>query len=677
MGLIAKGLLLGTLLLAGPVSAQMLFRPFERVTAAMSSPQAVVAADVNGDGRDDAIVATTEGTEADSLNDHRLHVFLQGSGGSFAAPVRIVYDIYSSFASLAVADMNEDGVQDTLVVHSQGVSVMLGSRTGAFTVKQTWWGDGFSRSYGGSLVAIDANLDGHMDVVAAATGGGATGPIWVFYGDGKGGLTAATGSLATPGYNFSSGARVGKGDLNHDGMQDLVIAAYNLHVMLHDGASGFAAPTVFSSGRSVHAVGDFSGDGRDDVALYDGGTNLLFYNQNASATFDYAGYTPVADSNALSRPTVADVDRDGAVDLLTTSPYENVIDYYRQPAAGGLVYESTFAIPPKPTYAETPFAAGDVNGDGRTDLVVADAAGLAVLYGRRYQRTGLTIRNDFNGDGRADLLWRRDASGQATIWRGAVSTASTAVTTSGLDWYVVGTNDFDGDGRSDMLFRNRRTGSNVIWKSGNSATPQAVAAVTDLAWIVAGTGDFDADGCADILWRNTRTGSNAVWRSANSALALAVTGVTNLAWQVVAIGDYDGDDRSDIFWRNGQTGTNAIWRSGNSASQIAVTGVTNLAWQIVGTGDFDGDGRFDVLWRNASTGANVVWRSGNYETQWSLATTSSPWKVAAIADFDGNGRSDIVWRHTQNGTNLWWKAGESADYQMLASVSDQAWQVAY
>jgi peptidyl-Asp metalloendopeptidase len=105
--------------------------------------------------------------------------------------------------------------------------------------------------------------------------------------------------------------------------------------------------------------------------------------------------------------------------------------------------------------------------------------------------------------------------------------------------------------------------------------------------------------------------------------------------------------------------------------------VTNLAWQIVGTGDFDGDGRFDVLWRNASTGANVVWRSGNYETQWSLATTSSPWKVAAIGDFDGNGRSDIVWRHTQNGTNLWWKAGESADYQMLASVSDQAWQVAY
>lgn len=676
MRLVVRGLLLGVLVAAWPVAAQTTFRPFERVGGPMSIPQAVVTGDFNGDGRDDAVVATTEGVEPDSLNDHRLHVFVQRSDGSFAAPVKLVYDLYSSFANLAVADMNKDGVQDTLVVHSQGVSVMLGSRTGAFAVKQTWWGDGISRNYGGSVVPIDVNLDGHLDVVAEATSDSATGPLWVFYGDGKGGLTAAAGPLATPGYNFSGGAKVGKGDLNHDGVQDLVIAAYSLYVMLHDGSSGFAAPTLFSSGRPLHAVGDFNGDGRDDVALYDGGINLLFYNQNASAKFDYAGYTPLADSNTISRPTVADVDRDGAVDLLTTSPYASVIDYYRQPATGGLAYHSTFTIPPKPTYIEIPFAAGDVNGDGRTDLVLADAAGLAVLYGRRYQRTGLTIRNDFNGDGGSDLLWRNASSGRNVIWNKALYTSQSAVSVEGSDWQVAGTNDFDGDGHSDIFWRNAIDGGHKIWKSGNSATVQTVTAVADQAWKIVGTGDFNADGRADILWRNASTGANALWYSANPATSRYLTALGDKNWSVAGVGDFDGDDRSDILWRNRATGANMIWRSADSALQSSVTAVTNQAWQVVGVGDFDGDGRSDIFWRSSSTGANAIWKAGDYGDQQPVTgVTNLAWKLAAVGDYDNDGRSDVVWRSSQSGANVLWKAADYARQQSLTAVTDQGWQI--
>ena len=95
--------------------------------------------------------------------------------------------------------------------------------------------------------------------------------------------------------------------------------------------------------------------------------------------------------------------------------------------------------------------------------------------------------------------------------------------------------DFNGDGRSDILWR-KSTGANAIWRSANSATPQAVTAVST-SWRVVGSGDYNGDGRADILWRNFSNGSNAIWRSANSATPQAVTAVPELAWVVVGAAD--------------------------------------------------------------------------------------------------------------------------------------------
>ena len=92
--------------------------------------------------------------------------------------------------------------------------------------------------------------------------------------------------------------------------------------------------------------------------------------------------------------------------------------------------------------------------------------------------------------------------------------------------------------------------------------------------------------------------------------------------------------------------------------------------------DFDGDGKSDILWRNLTTGFNTIWRSANSATYQLLETVSDQaWKVVATGDFDGNGQSDILWRNSTTGANTIWRSANSATYQLLSTVPDQAWKV--
>lgn len=287
------------------------------------------------------------------------------------------------------------------------------------------------------------------------------------------------------------------------------------------------------------------------------------------------------------------------------------------------------------------------------------------------------LHSDYDGDGQADILWRNGTTGGDRIWRSGNSATPQAVSAvTSTTWRIVGSGDFNGDGKADILWRDIGNGMNVIWLSGSSATQQAVARVSALSWEVVGVGDFDGDGRSDILWRDGSRGLNAIWRSGDSTTPQAITGVSNLAWKIVGVGDFGGDGRSDILWRNTSNGLDVIWRSGDSATQQVVQAVSNLTWIVVGVGDFDGDGRADILWRNTSSGLNAIWKSGNASTpQQIVAVTSQNWKVVAVADYDADGRSDVLWRNVANGLNVIWRRGDHASQQAVTAEPNQAWAV--
>jgi hypothetical protein len=177
---------------------------------------------------------------------------------------------------------------------------------------------------------------------------------------------------------------------------------------------------------------------------------------------------------------------------------------------------------------------GDFNGDGRDDILwwdywysVSTWSGTASGGFTKNAPSPVTTNSvswsptgvgDINGDGRDDILWRNWDTGAFSDWLaipggGFAVNDVNAFHQISLDWQVAGIGDFNGDGRDDVLWRNIN-GALSNWLGTQTGgfvinDPNAFAMVpTD--WYVAGVGDYNGDGRSDILWRN-QNGAVSDW----------------------------------------------------------------------------------------------------------------------------------------------------------------------
>ncbi len=213
--------------------------PAGTLTPAMNSPFAVGASpysvavgDFNGDGNPDLAVA--------NVNSNNVTVLLgNGSGGFTPAPGN-PFAAGTLPRSVVVGDFNGDGIQDLATANrtSNNVTVLLGNGSGGFTAAP---GSPFATgNVPDSVVVGDFNGDGIQDLATANFG---SGNVTVLLGNGAGGFTAAAGSPFAAGTNPQS---VVVGDFNGDGIQDLAVAnsnSNNVTVLLGNGSGGFTAAT--------------------------------------------------------------------------------------------------------------------------------------------------------------------------------------------------------------------------------------------------------------------------------------------------------------------------------------------------------------------------------------------------------------------------------------------------
>jgi hypothetical protein len=346
--------------------------------SAGTNPVFVAAGDFNGDGRSDLAVA-----DFGSGGYGQGVCVLLGNGSAILQAPRAFKTAGSYPQSVAVADFNGDGKPDLAVAGGASweyfgyVSVQLGNGDGTFEP----FGQGFDAGAGPRSVAVgDFNGDGKLDLAVA--GYGRYQDYYGYWHDfdetvrvllGKGDGTFQPAVKYTAG---SEPVSVAVGDFNGDGKQDLAVAntSGTVSVLLGKGDGTFQpAQTVLTEGQpSALAVGDFNGDGKQDLAVANAyGVSVLL--GNGDGTFlpgvGYAaGINPVAvavvDFNGDGWPDLAVADEGGfygnnrGVSVLLGNG-----DGTFQPA------RAFFSAGTKPVS----LAAGDFNSDGFPDLAVANS----------------------------------------------------------------------------------------------------------------------------------------------------------------------------------------------------------------------------------------------------------------------------------------------------------------
>jgi len=265
---------------------------------------------------------------------------------------------------------------------------------------------------------------------------------------------------------------------------------------------------------------------------------------------------------------------------------------------------TTVALPPT-----SPAVHNDVNGDGRSDLLVYNPSparlgwwlmdGTNVVgYFSQYTAAGYKVvaSGDFNGDGKADIVWA-DASNNIYIW---ISTengfVSQFVAKNAPGWTVVGANDVDGDGEADLLVYNPSPARLGWWLMKGAWVQAYHSQAVNSTWKFATTGDLNGDGMAGVVWIDS---SNNVylWTSTGSGFTPSFVARNASGWSIVGSGDVDGDGWADLLVYNPSPSRLGWWlMNGSTVLSYHSQYTSGSTWKFAATGDFNGDGRTDVAW---------------------------------------------------------------------------------
>jgi hypothetical protein len=384
--------------------------------------------------------------EVTTMNRYLLTLALL-AGSSILSAQSVSFQRYDLAAgvgptSVVVGDLNNDGKPDVAVGASAGIYILLGNGDGTFQTPLQ-----FSLPQQPSsvdfnfasrhLVVADFNGDGKLDL---AEGNSAV----VLLGNGDGTFQAPV-SYGVPG-------PLAVGDLNGDGRPDLAIKRVGggVSILLSNGDGTFRAETKVPSGLGRGGgivIADFNGDGMLDLAVGDpDGFTILLGKGDGTFASPACGGTC---SGAGGRPLAAgDLNGDGKVDLVSSFGLDRVrAEAFLGNGDGTFRTGQAFLhLGEDPT----PAVIADLNGDGKRDLVFG--------YG------GFTLDGDYQSV--TILLGNGDGTFGAAMWVGVGERPSS-----------IAVGDFNGDSKPDLVVANENANSiSVLINHGDSAFPTVVSA---------------------------------------------------------------------------------------------------------------------------------------------------------------------------------------------------------
>lgn len=321
--------------------------------------------DLDGDGRNDVVLALP--ADPDTGAGPKVQVFMGQPGGGFssARSFATAAGYLRNITSLVLVDVDRNG--SLAIVAGNDVDVLQVLRRqpdGQYAVSQV-----IDTASAYLLRVADFNGDGRADLIGRPYNGNEL-QIWLQGADGRfvAGRAVALQSLGgRPGFAV--------GDLNGDGRLDIVVSNGSSGItfsIAYQQADGSFAPAVQVGAavgywREGMAIGDVNGDGRQDLILAgvssDPGTVML---QDAKGQL-LPGVEQPGGAGA-SRINVADIDGDGRLDVVA-SGYGTPVYVMLQRSDGSLGASQSFPVPDIFGVAPSIVAIGDLDGDGRPDIL--------------------------------------------------------------------------------------------------------------------------------------------------------------------------------------------------------------------------------------------------------------------------------------------------------------------
>ncbi|NKX56498.1 GH25 family lysozyme [Arthrobacter mobilis] len=485
----------------------------------------------------------------------------------------------------------------------------------------------------------------------------------------------------------STGPFTGDSNVWRGSQQDLQNFAYN---------RSSAASQVTSTRQDYAAAGDLTGDRRGDLLSRRTDGSLWLYPGNGAGGYGsprklgegWQIYNAVAgggDLNGDSRPDLLARQTDGSLWFYAGTGSGTYHARVRNGASGWNQYADLLGT-------------GDLNGDGRGDLLAKRTDGTVYFYpGLGSGKVGsrvlvasgwqgyrqLVAPRDFTGDGKADVvargadgtLWLLPGTGKAA-GNGTLFGRAQKIGSSGWEKFttLLGVGDNNGDGRNDLLAISADqslrfyAGTQMQDSSGMKPRVQTGTDIWDSYSEIITPGDFNGDGRADLIGRKP---NGQLWFAAGNGQGGYGPRVRiGHGWQIYSlvfgVGDYNRDGRNDLLARQKDgslwfyAGTGKVG-GGNEGYQRRVkigTSGWNQYSRVLGAGDVNRDGRADLL---AVRPDGTVWLyagpgNGRHGTPTRIASGWQQYSyLTAAGDYTGDGAGDIIARKP-DGT-LWLLAG--------------------
>ncbi len=664
-----------------------------------------LAGDANGDGYSDVVVgAPFYYVNPDTVG--AAHLYTGSPAGPTAAPVQTLLGCQDRMrfgASVFTAgDVNGDGLADVIVgapladrtptLDTGAFAVFLGDVTyGLLASPAIWFTDTQADGQTGTSVgsAGDFNGDGLGDLVvgspAQSDGETHEGIARIYPGQGKPPANTYM-FIESPGqFDVRCGlSACSAGDLNGDGFDDIAVDMFEYDLngadrgrveVFYGSPSGPAGPAQILDGESagdrfgtsLSRAGDVNGDGFDDLLVSAAGYSVDLTNRGRV-------YCYLGSASGLSSTPAWTVEGENAGELL--AGVADAGDVNGDGYADVVIFTDEWPVPAQ-AIGKAWVYLGSPSGLPSTPAWSSEGAGAGSYYGRD------AAAGDLNGDGYSDLIV--DGYGYVSMpFEGLVHVFLGGPGGPSLvpDWEIVGgqayaylesvacAGDIDGDGYAEVIagasgYTNSLGGEGIVWifrggPGGPALTPSDSLLTsqtnTVFGFRVAGAGDVNGDGYGDVL-------TSAIWYTAPESregaaflymgspagiqfpgLIVATGGGTDvhMGTQVATAGDTDGDGLPDVIvgasgW-NQDEGEVLVFRSNGSQPSEKLTlnprQVTDAGDAIPLLGRATDPMRLTMRGRSAAgrTHVRLEWSVAELGTAHADVGTLEPWHDTGAAD---------------------------------------------